>query len=118
MFHQSPEMRIEEKYEDSIINLCVRVLQYLDRIKYAQSCFSRVSPDDLASCAARIADADAACRGFTVILASEVVQHDQGNKRVVEIVENEDDEDFDSDSTLVQHQTSVGMIPSAKRVKI
>jgi hypothetical protein len=73
---------------------------------------------NLTSHAAKIAAADAACRGFTVTIVPEAVQRDvvRGTKRTIEIVE--DDEDSDSDDTSVEHELSVGLIPNPKRIKV
>ena len=116
MYHEWPGMTLEKKYENSLINLCTKVLQYLDKVMQTQSWLSSDPTEDLTSHAVKIAEADAACRGFTVTIVPEVVQRDvvRGTKRTIEIVE--DDEDSDSDSTLVEHE--LGLIPTPKRIKV
>lgn len=112
MYHEWPGMSLEKKYEDSLINLCTSVLQYLDKVMQVQPWLSSEPAENLASHAVRIAEADAACRGFTVTIVPEAVQ--SGTKRTLEI--GEDEEDSDSDSTVVGHE--LGLIPSPKRVKV
>jgi len=116
MYHEWPGMTLEEKYEDSLMNLCTNVLQYLDKVMQAQPWLSSDPTENLASYAVKIAEADSACRGFTVTIVPDVLQRDalHGTKRAIEIVE--DDEDSDSDSTLVEKGSE--SIPTPKRVKV
>lgn len=118
MYHEWPGMTLENKYEDSLINLCIIVLQYLNKVMQQQPWLSSDPTEDLTSYASKIAVADTACRGFTVTIVPEVVQRDRGTKRTIEVVE---DEDSDSDSTLREHaaeESSVGLLPNPKRVKV
>ena len=118
MYHEWPGMTLERKYEDSLINLCTKVIQYLDKVMQTQSGLSSDLSEDLTSHAAEIAAADAACRGFTVTIVPEVVQQDvvRGTKRTIEIVE--DDEDSDSDDSSVEHESSAGLVSYSKRIKV
>jgi hypothetical protein len=101
MFHQWPSMTIERKYEQTIINFCMTVFQYLESIQHAawslftttpsSISFSSMMLQDLADWESRTARADAACRGFTVIIEPETVSRDVGLDKIVE--ETEDSED-------------------------
>jgi hypothetical protein len=122
MYHDWPGMTLEKHYEDSLISLCMIVLQYLDKVQeqswWPWSAWDE--EDSLKNYAAKIADADAACRGFTVTIVPDVVQRDRdrGTKRTMEDVEDSDD---DSNSTLVGfdgEEASGELFSSAKRVKV
>lgn len=114
-----PDMTLEKKYEDSIINLCMTVLEYLNKLMEASDWFGGESAEaELASYMARIADADAACRGFTITIVPKTGQQDRGKKRTVEEAEDEGDDSSGSDSTLAKGESRGELLPSAKRVRV
>jgi len=122
LYHDWPGMTLEKTYEDSLINLCIIVLQYLDKVQEhsLRPWSAGDEENDLTKYAAKIFDADAACRGFTVTIVPDVVQQDRdrGTKRTMEDAEDSDD---DSDSTLVEfdgREASDESSLSVKRVKV
>jgi len=89
MYQQWPEMSLDLEYENSLIGLCVHVLVYLDKLLDTKS-GSGLPTEDLSSYVAKITEADASCRGFSVTVTEHILN------RVVEDVS----EDSDSDATI------------------
>lgn len=138
IFRQWPSMTIEKKYEQTIINFCMTVFQYLESIQHAgwslfttnppRTSFSSITLQDLSEWEVKTTRADAACRGFTVILEPEAAPRDAVLDRVIEEVEDaEDTMDESADEVSVSHPTlgehdskecSQEDFRSAKRVKV
>ncbi|KAG0645974.1 Sterol uptake control 2 [Hyphodiscus hymeniophilus] len=95
MYQQWAGMSLEKAYEQSLIELCIHVLRYLDAV------ISRRSPAQQETVEQRrdtsimnIRTADAACRGFSVT----IVSGDKGERMEARLEDVSSDDD-DSDST-------------------
>jgi hypothetical protein len=138
IYHQWPGMTVDKGYENSLINLCVEVLRYLNAVYlqeyYDMGNFSTVSLETMMQ---HINKADADCRGFSVTIVQDVLQRtldeleeddsDSDSDDTVEIkcgvkrrIEDVSDKEDDSDGTAVgTHDiTAVKELPSVKRVKV
>lgn len=95
MYKQWPGMSLEPNYENSLIELCVRVLRYLDLILSRPSTSGQNDFEERGvALMAMIRSADVACRGFSVTIVGEV--ESKGMERDVEDISADED---DSDST-------------------
>jgi len=89
MYQQWPGMSLHLDYENSLIELCVHVLEYLEKFLNTKG-GSYFPTEDLSRYVAAIMVADGACRGFSVTVTEDILN------QVVEDVS----EDSDSDVTL------------------
>lgn len=95
MYKQWPGMSLEPNYETSLIELCVRVLRYLDLVLSRPSASEQNDFEKKRiALMAMIRSADVACRGFSVTIVGEV--ESKGMERDVEDISADED---DSDST-------------------
>ncbi|KAH9208894.1 hypothetical protein DL95DRAFT_449616 [Leptodontidium sp. 2 PMI_412] len=94
MYKQWPGMSLESNYENSLIELCVRVLRYLDLVLSRPSTSGQNDFEERVALMAMIRSADVACRGFSVTIVGEV--ESKGMERDVEDISADED---DSDST-------------------
>jgi hypothetical protein len=135
-YHQWPGMTLDKDYKNSLINLCVEVLRYLDTVYTHKYDFSAsFSADILEKIMQNINKADTACRGFSVTIVQDVLQRtldeleddDSDSDDTIELqcgvkrrIEDVSEKEDDSDGTEVgtQEVMAVKELPSAKRVKI
>jgi hypothetical protein len=131
-------MTIEKKYEQTITNFCMTVLQYLESIQHAgwslfttnppRTSFSSLTLQDLSDWEVKTTRANAACRGFTAIIEPETSPRDAGLDRIIEELEDTDgsmddcaNEVSGSQSTPLEHDGRENCgedLRSAKRVKV
>ena len=93
IYHQWPGMTLDKNYEDSLINLSIAVLQYLDLLytfesETTKADFAVTSQDFVYS----IRRADEACRGFSITFVQDILQ------RALNVVE---EVDSDLDETIM-----------------
>jgi hypothetical protein len=95
MYRQWPGMSLESNYENSLIELCVHVLRYLDLALFARLDAGRQPFESyLEVLMVKIREADVACRGFSVTIVN--TDESEGGERKVEDVSADE---VDSDST-------------------
>jgi hypothetical protein len=95
MYRQWPGMSLESNYENSLIELCVHVLRYLDLALFARLDAGRQPFEAyLEVLMVKIREADVACRGFSVTIVN--TDESEGGERKVEDVSADE---VDSDST-------------------
>lgn len=116
IYAQWKGMSLNEDYEQSLINLSTHVLIYLGALILPP--IESDGNTDMKSYFNNIIEADAACRGFTVIVSSENIPAEQ--KRSIEDISDDTGSSDDSVGTILGDDGNgeVQDMPSpAKRIK-
>ncbi|RDW74872.1 hypothetical protein BP6252_06014 [Coleophoma cylindrospora] len=103
MYQQWPNMSLEKNYEDSLVDLCVHVLRYLNRvITMATLDRAEDAEQKLSENMKRIEEADDRCRGFKVTIIEASMQ--RGTKRSAQDVEDDDSDDSNDNENGVEEE--------------